>query len=138
MRKLLIVFGIILSCTTIHAQQSIQDQFSFNVKNHGVAASEYTADHQIKQVILLTPFQAGHYKGDYIVGQDDGIINNSVNTESIAGSFGIHVHVISFIRNLATDSTLFDGLDATPRVSWDTDVHKIVYSYMVGFTHSFQ
>ena len=116
---------------------ALAGQFNANVVSHGVAATEFTTKGETKMVTLLTPFQAGHYKGDYILGQDDGIINNNVNDGRIAVTFGIHAHVISFIRNLMADSTLLDGLEATPRVSYDSDVHASVYGFMLGFEKNF-
>ena len=115
-----------------------QAQVIATLLNHVIAVNEFTTEGKNKLYFLDGIIQAGHYKSDYIVAVDAGFCN-SLNPDAsgrLAGTVGIHIHAISGINNWlninpALAQTL-DLLEMSPRVSWDTDLHQVVYGLTFG------
>jgi hypothetical protein len=117
-------------------------QVAVTLLQHVTAVSEFTTHGQTKVQFLDGIFQAGHYQGDYIAAIDGGVSNSLVETGHLAGTAGIHVHVISFLNNFfginpSLGQTL-SMLEVTPRYSYDWDVRHGVLGFTFGARIPFQ
>lgn len=113
-------------------------QILTSLLQHVTPVSEFTSHGQTKLEFIDGIIQVGHYEGDYILAVDGGV-SNSLAPDSaghLAGTFGIHLHAISFLNSffrinpeLAKTLAL---IEATPRYSYDADVHHGVLGFTFG------
>lgn len=138
--KKLILFAFLFSPFICKADTTPQDpgQILTSLLQHVTPVSEFTTHGQTKLEFLDGIIQMGHYEGDYVLAIDGGV-SNSLSPDSsghLAGTFGIHIHAISFLNSffhvnpaLAQTLTL---IEATPRYSYDADVHHGVLGFTFG------
>jgi hypothetical protein len=120
------------------------DMVLLSLVQHVTAVSEITTNGTVKAEFLDGLVQFGHWNGDYIAALDGGFLG-STNPDSAGRfetTFGFHVHAISFVSKYfdispSLQQTL-DLIEATPRVSWDSDVHNWVWGYTFGARIPFQ
>jgi len=143
MKRLFFIFAILslLSIKAFSEETPIpttESQLLVSLLQHVVAVSELTTHGQTKFQFLDGIVQFGHYKNDYVIGIDGGVSNSLApdNQGHVAATFGIHLHAISFINNYFTiNPTLAQTLtliEATPRYSYDADVHHGVLGFTFG------
>lgn len=120
------------------------DQILASLLQHVTPVSEFTSHGQTKLEFLDGIIQVGHYENDYILAIDGGVANSLAGDSQghLAGTFGVHVHVISFLNsffkvNPALAQTL-SLIEATPRYSYDADVHHGVLGFTFGARIPFQ
>jgi len=138
--KKLIVFLLWAGLAPLVYADSPQDpqQILFSLLQHVTSVSEFTTHGNTKLEFIDGIIQGGHYAGDYIVALDGGV-SNSLSPDAsghLAGTVGIHIHAISFINsffkiNPALGQTL-QAIEATPRYSYDADVHHGVLGFTFG------
>src|SRR5579863_5258258 len=114
---------------------SLGSQVDAFLATEGQGVTEFTTRGVSKLETLDGLVGIGKYKANvvapYYVVIDGGVIQNSVNTGNIGVTFGAHANVFQFIGSFLTLSpsaqTFWSYLNLTPRVSFDSDVHQVVY-----------
>ena len=119
-------------------------QILASLLQHVTPVSEFTSHGQTKLEFLDGIIQVGHYQGDYVLAVDGGVANSLEPDQAghLAGTAGVHVHIISFVNsffkiNPALAQTL-SLIEATPRYSYDWDVHHAVLGFTFGARIPFQ
>lgn len=121
---------------------ALGDQLLLSLTADAVTVTEFTTNGTTKLEALDGFAEFGHFKGDYIAALDGGFLQNSVNNGRIGTSLGFHIHAIQTLNDYLTLSpsaaAALAYLQLTPRVSWDTDVHAIVWGATFGLQIPFQ
>lgn len=136
--KRLIILGALLGLVRMcHADTPADvSQITASLLQHVIAVSEFTTHGETKLQFLDGIFQVGHYQNDYILAVDGGASNNIQEGGHLAGTVGIHLHAISFLNNFfqinPSLGQALSMLDATPRFSYDWDVHHSVLGFTFG------
>lgn len=150
MKRIGLIFGAFIACTgplrpafadTTTAPADVS-QIATSLLSHVVAVNEFTTHGQVKVQFLDGIIQFGHYQNDYILAIDGGVSNSLEESGHLAGTFGVHAHIVSFLNSffnvnpsLAQTLTL---IEATPRYSYDADVHHGVLGFTFGARIPFQ
>lgn len=111
---------------------TVSDQFLASLTKDMAAVVSHTSKGTNKAEFLTSLIQLGHYKTDYILGFDFGLIG----AESIRKTYGAHLHLTPFVLNhipMNPDLAAFlSHVELTPRYSYDEDVNHGVLSYVFG------
>lgn len=138
--KKILVASLLLIGSAVHASAAVTigDHLMISLLQHVTAVEEDTFDGKIKAAFLDSIVQIGHYRGDYLLAIDAGVVN-SVNPDSngkLAGTVGAHLHVISALAaGLNVNPSLKAALkllELNPRWSYDADVHHGVFAVTFG------
>ena len=104
-------------------------QIEASLLSHAVAVYAFDTHGNAKTDILDGLVQFGKYRGSYIASLDAGTANGQQ-------SYGLHFHALSALNNLFNINpalgTILEHAEVTPRVSYDFDVHHVVYQYTIG------
>jgi hypothetical protein len=144
MKKLLFLITLLFSIPCFADTPTTAPQLLTTLLQHVTGVSEFTSHGQVKMQFLDGIVQIGHYQSDYILALDGGVSNSVAPDDQghVAATFGVHLHVISFLNNFfkinpSLGQTL-QMIEATPRYSYDADVHHGVLGFTFGAQIPFQ
>lgn len=136
--KKLIIAVFLFSPIICKADTQDPGQILTSLLQHVTPVSEFTTHGQTKLEFLDGILQVGHYENDYILAVDGGVSNSLQPDKNghLAGTFGIHIHAISFLNSLfninPSLAQTLSLIEATPRYSYDADVHHGVLGFTFG------
>ena len=145
MKKLLIaiLFGFpAIALADVTPTPTNPSQIALTLLQHVSAVTEFTSHGEAKIQFLDGIVQMGHYQGEYVAAIDGGVSDSLTETGHLAGTVGIHLHVISAVNNLFSINPSLGAtlkmLEITPRYSYDWDVHHGVLGFTFGAEIPFQ
>lgn len=118
--------------------ESVADQFLASLTKDMVAVYAHTSHNEDKVYALTSLIQLGHYKKDYILSLDFGMVGSGFGENGISfhKTYGVHAHVLPWVvANVPMNPTLsafLSNVELTPRYSYDEDVRHGVLSYTLG------
>jgi hypothetical protein len=127
------------AATTDPTLISLGSQVDAFLLSEGAAVTEFTTNGTTKLETLDGLIGVGKYKAPvanpYVAVVDAGVIQNSVNG-NIGVTVGVHANLFQFAGTYVTLSpsaaTFWQYLNLTPRISFDSDVHGVVYGATFG------